>query len=156
MPFLDSGSAPKFFEKSHIRSINASQLLLDRLAWQCFPMRVCGAFQIRQMLTHYRVVRIRQSVFISLTLPLMEVFMHLPHVVKQVPKAYQIRLTAKFIFIRLHGISSIKSLTPVKWVGPTHNQAIVLNLSVQLDTINYTIIWTDCQIFCGFTRKALD
>ena len=33
-----------------------------------------------------------------------------------------------------HGCSRITPLTPVKWVGPTHYQAVMLHMSVQRDT----------------------
>ena len=107
----------KFFEKSHIRCINASEFLLNRLTRQGFPMRVGRAFQIRHVCRHRRIVRIRQSFSIPLVLPPMEIVMHLPHIVKQVTKTDRIRLITKLILIRFHGISSIKSLTPDKWVG---------------------------------------
>ena len=110
--FLDFRSATKFLEKTDIRLINAPQLLLDRLAWQCFPMRVRRLFQIRQVGTHSSMVRIRQCVLISLTLPLMEILVDLPHIIKQVAKPNTIRLIIKRIFKGFHGLSSIKSLTP--------------------------------------------
>ncbi len=59
------------------------------------------------------MVGIRQSVLIALTLPFMEIRMHLPHIVKQIPKPNTIGLIAKLILIGFHGLSSIKSLTPV-------------------------------------------
>ena len=117
MAFLDFRSTPKFFEKSDICLINAPQLLLYRLTRQGFPMRVCRPFQVRQMCGHGIVVGIRQSVFIALTLPFMEVFMHLPQVVKQVANADCIRLIAKLILKGFHGISHITPLTPNEWVG---------------------------------------
>ena len=107
----------KFFEKTHIRLVNPFEFLLNRLTRQSVPMRVCGAFQIRQVCRHRRIVRIRQSLSIPFVLPPMEVVMHLPHIVKQIANAYQVRLIAKFILIRFHDLSSIKSLTPDKWVG---------------------------------------
>ena len=42
--------------------------------------------------------------------------------------------TEKLEIERKHGISCVVLLTPIQWVGPTHNQAIVLNMSVQHDT----------------------
>ena len=61
--------------------------------------------------------------------------MHAMQVVKQITNLYDIRLMIELIFFSFHGVSSLKSLTPVSWVGPTHNQAIVRNMSVQLDTL---------------------
>ena len=112
------GSTPKFIEKSLIRRVNPFQFLLDRLTRQCVPMRMRRPFQISQVSRHGIVVRLRKpSVLVTLTLPLMEVFMHLPHIVKQVTNAYCIRLFPKRVFIGFHGLSSIKSLTPNEWVG---------------------------------------
>ena len=53
----------------------------------------------------------RQSVGIPLALPLVEILMYLPHIVKQVTKTYRIRLIVYFIFIGFHGISSIRRLS---------------------------------------------
>ena len=117
MPLFDFRSTTKFFEKTHISIVNTPQLLLNRLARQSVPMRVRPPLEFCKVRRHHRILRIRQSVFISLTLPLMEVFMHLPHIVKQVTKTDTIRLVTKLIFIGFHGLSSIKSLTPTKWVG---------------------------------------
>ena len=118
MPFLDTRSTPKSLEKTDIRCVNTSQLLLDRLTRQCFPMWVCCSFQIRQVGRHSVIVRIRQPDLISLALPLMEILVDLPHIVKQVAKTNTIGLIAKLIFIRFHGISSIRfPLTPNEWVG---------------------------------------
>ena len=125
-------SATKFLEKPVIRVINTPQLLLNRLTRQRIPMRVRRPFQIRQVSRHGVIVRIRQPVFVALTLPLMEVFMHLPHVVKQVAKTNTIRLVTKLIFIGFHGLSSTKSLTPNQWVGPTRNLAVTLVMSANL------------------------
>ena len=105
MPFLDVRSTAEFLEKTDIRSINASQLLLDRLAWQRLPMWVCRSFQIRHVRTHRSITRIRQPVFIPLTLPLMEILVDLPHIVKQVAKANTIGLIIKGIFVGFHGIT---------------------------------------------------
>ena len=112
MAFLDFRSTAQFLEKSVIRQVNASEFLLDRLTRQCTPMRVRRAFQLGYMQTHCLVARIRQSIFIPLTLPLMEVFMHLPHIVKQVAKPNTIRLSIKRIFVGFHGLSHITPLTP--------------------------------------------
>ena len=113
-------STPKFIEKTLICVINTFQLTLHRLRRQCFPMWMCRPFQRSQMLTHCRSVRIRQPVLIPLTLPLMEIRMHLPHIVKQVSDTDTIRLMTKLIFIRFHGLSRITFLTPFKWVGNRH------------------------------------
>ena len=40
-------------------------------------------------------------------------------VVKQIAKCDDIRLVIELIFFGFHGISSIKSLTRIEWVGPT-------------------------------------
>ena len=114
---FDFRSTAKFLEKALICCINPFEFFLNGLTRQRIPMWVCRSFQIRQVSRHGIVVRIRQPVFISLTLPFMEIRMHLPHIVKQVAKSYRIRLTAELILIGFHGISSIKSLTPAKWVG---------------------------------------
>ena len=98
MAFLDFRSTAKFLEKSVIRLINTPQLLLYRLTRQRFPMRVRGAFQNSQVSTHSSVVRIRQSVLISLTLPLMKILVDLPHIIKQVAKPNTIGLSIKPIF----------------------------------------------------------
>ena len=82
-------------------------------------MRVCRAFQIRQVGRHRSVVRIRQSISIPFVLPPMEIVMHLPHIVKQIADTDTIRLVAKLILIRFHGLSSIKSLSPAKWEADT-------------------------------------
>ncbi len=41
----------------------------------------------------------------------------------------------KFMFCVSHGLSSLKSLTPIQWVGPTRNLAVMLYMSVQLDIL---------------------
>ena len=118
MAFFDFRFTAKFLEKSDIRIINAPQLLLYRLTWQGIPMWVRRPFQIGYVKAYCLVVGIRQSVFIPLTVPLMEVFMHLPHIVKQVTKPNTIGLVAKLILVGFHGISHITPfLTPVQWVG---------------------------------------
>ena len=95
----------------------ASQFLLDRLTRQCLPMRVRRIFQNFYVVTHALKTHIQQPLFMPLTLPRVEVFMHLPHIVKQIANADRIRLFPKWILICFHGSSSIKSLTPLKWVG---------------------------------------
>ena len=117
MSLFNLWSTTEFLEKTIISFINTSKLLLNSLTRQRLPMRVCRPFQLRQVRTHSSIVRIRQTVFVTLTLPLMEIYMHLPHIVKQVTYTDTIRLIIKRIFISFHGISSIKSLTPAKWVG---------------------------------------
>ena len=114
---FDFRSATEFLEKSVIRCVNPSQLLLNGLAWQSIPMWVCRSLQIRQVRAHCRVVRIRQAVLIALTLPFMKILVNLPHIVKQVANAYRVRLFPKRVFIGFHGLSNTKSLTPLKWVG---------------------------------------
>ena len=46
---FDFRSTAEFLEKSVIRCVNPSQLLLNGLAWQSIPMWVCRSFQIRQV-----------------------------------------------------------------------------------------------------------
>ena len=118
MSLFDMRSTAKFFEKTLIGNVNTFQLLLHGLRRQSVPMWMCRSFAYRQMCSHRVVIRIRQATFVALTLPLMEVFMHLPHIVKQVAKPNTIRLVAKLILIGFHGISSIKfPLTPKQWIG---------------------------------------
>ena len=135
MPFLDFWSTTKFLEKSHIGCVNPFEFLLDRLTRQSVPMRVCRPLQHRHVRTHCSITRIGQLILIPLTLPPMKILMNLPHIVKQIPKPNTIGLIAKLILIRFHGLSSIKSLTPEQWVGPTRYQAVTLFMSVQLDTL---------------------
>ena len=111
MSLFDFWSTAKFLEKPVIRVINTPQLLLNRLTWQGIPMRVRRPFQIRQVSRHGVIVRIRQPVFVALTLPLVEVFMHLPHIIKQIANPNTIRLIAEFIFVSFHGISGIRRLS---------------------------------------------
>ena len=92
MSLFDFRPTTKFLEKSVIRFMNPFQLLLDCLRRQRLPMWMCCVFQVFYVVTHTLKVDGRQSVFVTLTLPLMEVFMHLPHIVKQVTNAYGIRL----------------------------------------------------------------
>ena len=95
---FDFRSTAEFLEKSVIRFMNPFQFLLDCLRRQRLPMWVCCIFQMFHVVAHTLKVDIRQSVFVTLTLPLMEVFMHLPHIVKQVTNAYGIRLFPKRVF----------------------------------------------------------
>ena len=147
MSFFYFLSTPQFLEKTHIGNINPFEFLLDSLTRQRFPMWMRGAFQLRQVSAHSSIARIRQSVLIALAVPLMEIRMHLPHIVKQVSKSNTVGLIAKLILKGFHGLSSIKSLTPEQWVGPTRYQAVTLFMSVQLDTLNYTTISKDFQIY---------
>ncbi len=105
----------QFFEKTIVGKMYPSQFLLNRLAWQGIPMRVCGAFQIGHVCRHGMIVRIGQSISIPFVLPSMEIVMHLPHIVKQIPNTDTIRLIAKLILIRFHRLSSIKRLSPTTW-----------------------------------------
>ena len=117
MPLFDVRSAAESIEKALIGSVNTLKFLLNCLTWQSIPMRVSASLQLCQVRAHRIIVRIRQPVFIPLTLPLMEVFMHLPHIIKQVANPNTIGLMTKRILIGFHGISSIKPLTPNEWVG---------------------------------------
>ena len=114
---FDVRSTPEFLEKPIICQMDTFQLLLNCLAWQSIPMRVRRLFQITQVRAHCLITRIRKSVLIPPALPLMEVCMHLPHIVKQVTNTECVRLFPKRVFIGFHGLSSIKSLTPKQWVG---------------------------------------
>ncbi len=135
MSRLDMRSAPKFLEKAVVCQMDTFQLLLNCLAWQSIPMRVRRLFQITQVGTHCLITRIPQSLLMPLTLPLMEILVDLPHIVKQVTNTACVRLFSKRVFIGFHGLSSLKSLTPNEWVGPTRYQAVTLIMSVQLDTL---------------------
>ncbi len=111
-------STAKFLEKSLMRCVNPLQLLLYRLARQRLPMRMCRSLEFCKMPRHSKVVRIRQSVFIPLLLPFMEVCMHLPHLIKQVANPNTIGLVTKLILIGFHGRSiKCQVFTRVKWVG---------------------------------------
>ena len=114
---LNMRSTPKLLKKTVIRFMNTLEFLLHRLAWQGVPMRVCRLFQKSKVITHALIVYIRQPLFMPLTLPLVEIHMHLPHIVKQVANADRIRLIIKRIFIGFHGISHITPLSPTKWDG---------------------------------------
>ena len=84
MSFFDLRSATEFLEKSVIRQVEAFEFFLERLTRQGFPMWLRRSLQLGQVGTHSSMVRRRQSVLIPLTLPLMEIRMHLPYIVKQV------------------------------------------------------------------------
>ncbi len=103
---LDMRLATQFLEKALIRRVNAFQLRLHGLRRQSLPMWMRGSLAFRQVRSHSMIVGIRKPVFIALTLPLMEVFMHLPHIIKQVTKSYQIRLIAEFVFVSFQGFTS--------------------------------------------------
>ena len=69
---------------------------------------------------------------------------HLEHIVLQLLLVAQLRKKPlllcfrwiRTIFKRLfHGLSRITPLTPLKWVGPTRNLAVALQLSVQRDML---------------------
>ena len=139
MTLLDFRSTPKFFEKPVISFMNTSQFLLDRLRRQSFPMRVCRPFQNFHVVTHALKTHIRQPVFIPLTLPLMKIDMHLPHIVKQIANADRIRLFPKRVFIRFHGLSQHHRFNPCSVGWQTHNQAIVLNMSATMILSLYNI-----------------
>ena len=117
VPFLDFRSTAKFLEKTDIRLVNTFQFFLDCLTRQRIPMRVRRAFQLGYVRAHRSMVRIGQSVFISLTVPFMEILVDLRHIVKQVAKPNTIGLIIKRIFVGFHGISHITPLPPIEWVG---------------------------------------
>ena len=147
MAFFDFRSTPEFLEKTDIRLINTPQLLLDRLTRQRFPMRVGGAFQLGHMCTHCRITRIRQSVLIPVTLPLMEIFMHLPHIVKQVTQTYTIRLIIKWIFVGFHGISHITPFNPYPVGWQTRHQAVTLDMFASVIVLSIPQFYYICQVF---------
>ena len=62
-------------------------------------------------------------------------------------KVAQRLILEKFMFCISHGLSSIKSLTPCKWVGPTHNLAVTLTMSVQLDALIRQHFRPNCKSF---------
>ena len=122
-------SATKLLEKSVISLMNPSQFLLDRLRRQGLPMWVSCIFQNFYVVTHTLKAHIRQPVFISLTLPLMEILMHLPHIIQQVANTNRIRLFPKRVVIRFHRLSQYHRVNPFPVGRQTHNQAIVLEMS---------------------------
>ena len=126
---LDSRSATEFLEKTLVCPMDTFQLLLDRLTWQGLPMRVSRIFQNFYVVTHTLKAHIRQTVFIPLTLPLMEILMHLPHIIQQVANADRIRLFPKRVVIRFHRLSQYHRVNPFPVGWQTHNQAIVLEMS---------------------------
>ena len=112
---FDMRSTPKFLKETVIPFINTQKFLLYCLARQYFPVRMRCFLQVLKVGIHSIIVRIRQTVLISLTVPFMEVFMHLPHIVKQIANTNCIRLIVKRIFIGFHGLSGIRRLSPSKW-----------------------------------------
>ena len=112
---LNMRSTTKFLKETVVRFMNTLEFLLHRLAGQSVPVRVCRLFQKFKVITHTLIVYIRKSVFMSLTLPLVEIHMHLPHIVKQVANTDRIRRIIKRIFIGLQGISGIRRLSPNRW-----------------------------------------
>ena len=132
MAFLDFWSTPEFLEKSVIRQVNASEFLLDPLTRQCFPMRVRRAFQLGYMQTHCLVARIRESIFIALTLPRVEILVNLPHIVKQVPNADSIRLIIKADIYRFSWTIRYQAFIPYRVDRQTRHQAATLCMSANL------------------------
>ena len=112
MLFFDFRSTTKPFHETPIGFINSLEFLLHGLTWQCVPMAMRGLFHKFKVITHTLIVYIRQAVFIPLTLPLMEINMHLPHIVKQVTNADRIRLIIKRIFIRFHRTIRYQAVIP--------------------------------------------
>ena len=109
--------------------------LLDDLTRQLIPVGFCPLFQLRDMTAYPSKRRIFPIDTIVTALQLQEVHMHTMQVVYQIANLYQVRLMVELIFFRFHGLSRITSLTPAKWVGPTHCQATMLCMSVQRDTL---------------------
>ena len=92
MSLFDFRSTTKFLEKSVIRFMNPFQFLLDCLRRQRLPMGMCRIFQMFHVFAHALKVDGRQPILVSLALPLMKIYMHLPHIVKQVANADCVRL----------------------------------------------------------------
>ena len=107
---FDMRSATFFVEKSFVGCVYTFQLTLNRLAWQTLPMPVCRLFQLSQMSRHHMIVRIRQPVFISLTLPHVEILMHFMQIVKHVAQAFVLRVFAYRVFIGSHWTSHVSRL----------------------------------------------
>ena len=155
MPSFDFRSATEFLEKSVIRQVNAFEFFLDRLARQRIPMWVCRLFQLGQVQTHCLVVGIRQSVLIPLTLPLMEILVNLPHIVKQVAKSNTIRLIAKLILIRFHRFIRYPHFTPFKWGGRHITLRLCLNC-LPTDTLIILHFWVNVKfIFWDYVLSRL-
>ena len=119
MSRLDVRSASEFSEKTLIRSVNTFQLTLNRLTWQRIPMRVCRLLQLCKVHRHRLIVGIRKpSVFIPLALPLVEMLVHLPHIVKQIAKTDHIRLVLKLVCEGSQDrFSRITRLSRCRWVA---------------------------------------
>ena len=96
---LGMRSTTQFLEKALIGCVNTFQFFLDRLRRQGIPVRMRGLFACRQMFSHCVIVRIRQPITVTLILPIVEILMHLPHIIYQVTETYQVRLTTQFVFI---------------------------------------------------------
>ena len=135
MSLFDLRSTTKFIEKSLIRFMNPFQFLLDRLRRQRLPMRVCRIFQMFRVFTHAFKVRIGQPLLIPLTLPLMEIHMHLPHIIKQITDTDHIRLVLKLISECSHGLPCIVPLSPNQWEADTLSGDNA-DYACQHDTIN--------------------
>ena len=115
--------------------MNPFQFLLDRLRRQRLPMRVCRIFQMFRVFTHAFKVRIGQPLLIPLTLPLMEIHMHLPHIIKQITDTDHIRLVLKLISECSHGLPCIVPLSPNQWEADTLSGDNA-DYACQHDTIN--------------------
>ena len=96
-------SAPKSFHTVKVQGFNRDRIKPFTEIGGKFPMKVFA------LIRNFSIKR--QSVGIPLALPLVEILMYLPHIVKQVTKTYRIRLIVYFIFIGFHGISSIRHLS---------------------------------------------
>ena len=93
-----------------------------------------------------------------------KVVMHLRKVIKHITEMHSlgvfaelelIRFAILFLFWFFHGVSRITPLTPFQWVGPTHNQAIVLKLSVQRDTSIKPQLTKNVKCFFSKKRHGL-
>ena len=89
--------------------------------------------ELRQMGRHFPIGK-------SFTIPTVishghrkEVISHNADDIQLVAQVAQRLIFEKFMFCISHRFSHITLLTPVKWVGPTHNQAVALYMSVQCD-----------------------
>ena len=133
MPFLDTRSASKFVEKTLICLMNTFQLTLYRLARQDIPMWVCRPFQQCKVGRHSMIVRIRQPVFIPLTLPLMKILVNLPHIIKQITNAYCVRLFPQRSSIYRSSWSiKYQVFNPCIVGGQTRYQEVTLYMSANL------------------------
>jgi len=153
MAFLNLGSTAKFFEKSVIRQVNPFEFLLDRLTRQGIPMRMCRPFQIGCVCTHCLITCVGQPVFIALTLPLMEILVDLPHIIKQVAKPNTIGLIIKRIFVGFHGLSGIRRLSAKQSEASTLPSGNAVS-ACQPDTTIIPQFHYNCQVFSGITPLA--